>query len=483
MTPLIKVLSFERRVQVVQTRMPFRYGSAKLERCPHLFLIATIRDEQGREVQGIAADHLPPKWFDKSPEKAYAQELSDQITVLDWATQEALAQSPNTAFQIWHAVYRETQEQAARAGLPLLLGGFGPSLVERAINDAVGRLLNLPFNQLLQSDALGVRLSEMDAALADVSVPQILPAQPLPQVWARHTVGLSDPIRSADITPADRLNDGLPQSLEEVVKFYGVRYFKLKVQNQLSIDIERLTAIAHLLDEMLPASEYFCTLDGNEQYNAMEELQPLLDALGSHSALRRLASSIVFIEQPLARAVALEAERCRGLENVVRQFPVIIDESDDALDAFSRALQLGYSGTSHKNCKNTFKSLLNLARVQHNQSTLGRPLLLSAEDLTNIDIALNQDLTALSALGISHVERNGQHYFRGLSHLTPHEQKQWQQAHPDIYTQDADFVRLDIRDGQIETGSLHQTAGLGCGAWPNWQQLPKLEDLDVTTVS
>jgi hypothetical protein len=280
------------------------------------------------------------------------------------------------------------------------------------------------------------------------------------------------------MSDGELLHDGLPQSLEEVVSFYGVRYFKIKVQNQLDSDIARLTAIARLLDEQLPDKKYFCTLDGNEQYAAMEELQPLIEALQSRPELHRLAASLLFVEQPLARQWALQEERCRGLAEISKQFPVIIDESDDALDALPRALRLSYSGTSHKNCKNTFKSLLNLARLQAAQSTLGRPLILSAEDLTNIDVALNQDLTALSCLGVTHVERNGHHYFRGLSHLLNGTQQQFLAAHPDLYVQENNLVRLKIRDGQIKLSSLHQTPGLGNGAWPQWEELPKLENLE-----
>jgi hypothetical protein len=61
----------------------------------------------------------------------------------------------------------------------------------------------------------------------------------------------------------------------------------------LDSDLARLTAIARLLDEQLPDKKYFCTLDGNEQYTAMEELQPLVEALQSRPELRRLAASLL----------------------------------------------------------------------------------------------------------------------------------------------------------------------------------------------
>lgn len=477
----IEVTQIERRFQIVDTRMPFRYGPARLVRCPHLYLRVTIRDERGRQAHGIAADNLPPKWFDKNPHKSYAEEIRDQLHVIDCAVCCALSHEAATAFRIWLDVYNQIQTQAARDGLPKLLAGFGPSLIERAINDALGHLLDLPLHALLHSNELGVELGEIDSVWRSVTPNKVLPAAPREMIWARHTVGLSDPICNSDIPEAERLHDGLPQSLEDVVAFYGIRYFKIKIQNQLATDLERLSQIAALLDERLPTQKYFVTLDGNEQYNAMDELRPLLEALRTRFVFKRLHEAILFVEQPLARAHALNEERCRGIAAISESFPVIIDESDDSLESFGCALNLGYDGTSHKNCKNLFKSLANLARAATAQSTLRRSIILSAEDLTNIGpVALNQDLTALGCLGISHAERNGHHYFRGLSHLSEAEQTRALEAHPDVFTRDhSTLVRLDIRDGQIDCRSLHQTPGLGSGAWPDWESLQPTETFNA----
>ena len=61
------------------------------------------------------------------------------------------------------------------------------------------------------------------------------------------------------------------------------------------------------------------------------------------------------------------------------------------------------------------KALSNAALVQHLNGETNR-YFLSAEDLTNIPVVgLHQDLTHVAALGISHVERNGHHYVRGLT--------------------------------------------------------------------
>src|SRR5690606_2352290 len=97
---------------------------------------------------------------------------------------------------------------------------------------------------------------------------------------------------------------------------------------------------------------------------------------------------------------------------------VIIDESDGEPDTLRRALDLGYAGTSHKNCKGVFKSIANACLIAARREATGDDLVLSAEDLANVGpVALLQDLAVVATLGISHVERNGHHYFAGLRHL------------------------------------------------------------------
>src|SRR5690606_35583989 len=88
--------------------------------------------------------------------------------------------------------------------------------------------------------------------------------RPGASIALRHTVGLVDPLTSPD-RPADAVDDGLPVTLEEVVRHYGCRWFKLKVAGDPARDLDRLEAIAVVLDKT--GIDYSCTLDGNEQYD------------------------------------------------------------------------------------------------------------------------------------------------------------------------------------------------------------------------
>jgi hypothetical protein len=186
--------------------------------------------------------------------------------------------------------------------------------------------------------------------------------------------------------------------------------------------------------------------------------------------LRRLASSIVFIEQPIKRSHALAGD----ISALAEEKPVIIDESDDSLEAFPRARRLGYSGVSSKTCKGMYKSLLNAARCRLWNKEEGRDrYFMSGEDLTlQAGLALQQDLALVSLLGLSHVERNGHHYVNGMAGLPQAEQQSFLEAHKDLYERSHGAVRLRISGGMLEIKSL-DAPGYASRVLPDWNSMRK----------
>jgi hypothetical protein len=81
---------------------------------------------------------------------------------------------------------------------------------------------------------------------------------------------------------------------------------------------------------------------------------------------------------------------------------------------------------------------------------------LSAEDLTNVGpVALIEDLAAVATLGLAHVERNGHHYFRGLSMFPEPIQDRVICHHGDLYRRhERGFTTLAIERGRIDVGSV-----------------------------
>ena len=161
------------------------------------------------------------------------------------------------------AGYPPQIERGAARGLNSLTACFGPALLDRALLDALCRALGVSFYEAVRRNVPGIAAPPGDRDLAGLDMPAFLDGlRPAGEVAARHTVGLRRSDHRAECT--ERVDDGLPETLEEVVARYGHRWFKLKVGGDARADVERLAAIAAVLDRS--AEPYRATLDGNEQY-------------------------------------------------------------------------------------------------------------------------------------------------------------------------------------------------------------------------
>ena len=445
------------RIQL-RARMPFRYGIVTMTEVPHVILRLGF-ELDGRESEGLAADHLPPKWFTKDPNRPLAEEIEEMLTVIRAAVGHARALRAATPFQFWQALYAAQVAWGVAHRIPPLLANFGTSLVERALIDAFCRDAGVPFAMTLRENRFGLDLGALHAPLAGTVPRDWLPARPPEVVFARHTVGLVDPIEEADIAAADRVDDGLPQSLTACVRFYGLRHFKIKIDADVARAGERLRRIAPVLAREC-AGEYAFSLDGNESFRDPAVFAAQMRALLAEPALREFWPKLLFIEQPLHRDVALTP--AADWSAWPDRPPIIIDESDAELGSLPAALRLGYAGTSHKNCKGVFKGMAHACLLAQRRAA-GQPALLSGEDLSNVGpVSLLQDLAVQAALGVTSIERNGHHYFAGLAQFPAAVQAHILAHHGDLYTRGAaGWPRLDVRAGKVSLGSVLR-APFGC---------------------
>jgi hypothetical protein len=464
-----EIACFERPVKL---RMPFRFGVVTMTQAPQAFVRARVRLEDGREADGAAAELLAPKWFDKNPA------LSNEENF------EQLRQSLRAAREAYLASGLDTAYGHSRPTIGLV-ENYGPALLDRALLDALCRALDVSFYEALRTNLPRISFPGLNMNLFLAGL------EPANRIAARHTVGLSDPITSLD--NRNPVGDGLPETLEEVIACYGHRWFKLKLGGDVKADVERLSAIAAVLERI--AEPYRASLDGNEQYRDVDGVLDLWRAVKAEPRLKRLATSVVFIEQPINRQNALAGDELDepGLQSVERHFevtrqrirrieakalmkllagekPVIIDESDDSLDAFPRAKALGYRGVSSKTCKGIYRSLINAARC----AQWGADYFMTGEDLTiQAGIALQQDLALVSLLGLTHVERNGHHYVNGMAGLPASEQEAFLSRHDDVYERSHGAVRLRIREGMIQMKSL-DCPGFASRVLPDWSAMARM---------
>ena len=461
---LREITLFERPVKL---RLPFRFGVVTLTECPQAFARVRIEMADGRNLTGAAAELMAPKWFDKNLALSNEDNFGQLRDVLYLAREAYLSDSaPDTAFGHFARHYDAHQMAGAARSYNPLLASYGPALLDRAILDALCRAHGASFYHAMQGNLAGITDGVGGRAeFAGLDIGRFLATRrPAAAIAARHTVGMVDAITAADLK--EPVNDGLPETLEQVVAHYGHRYFKLKVGGNLEADVARLTAIAAVLDRS--DAPYFASLDGNEQYESAEQVGELLARMRATPALKRLTASILFVEQPVARKAALEAD----FRDDLLGLPVIIDESDGTLDTFIAARERGYTGVSSKTCKGLYKSILNAARcAKWNAEANASRFFMSAEDLTTqAGLAVQQDLALVNFLGITHVERNGHHYVNGMAALPEGEQRAFLAAHPDVYEQSHGAVRLRINQGRIALASL-DCAGYASAAQPDFNAM------------
>jgi hypothetical protein len=466
----------------LETRLPFHFGTVEVTAIPKVFLRVDVAVD-GVRRDGVAMGGLIPGWFYKDPEMAVETGYRNMVEVFQAAATAARDLEPEpTAFAFWRSLSARQRAWAAGTDHPPLLWTYGVSLVEQALVDAVCRAKEIPFARAVREGLLGIDLGAVYDELAPYEPADLLPTEPKRSVAVRHTVGLDDPLTEADVTD-ERPDDGLPLTLADYVREDGVDHFKIKLSADRRRDANRLARIADTL-ATLGVGDYLCTVDANEGYDTASAFRRQWEAHATNPALADLFDHLAYVEQPLPRDEAFTPETRSVFSAWEDAPPIVVDESDGAIDDAGTALTYGYAGTSHKNCKGVFKGIVNACLIAHRDRTDDdRSYVISAEDLTTVGpVELLQDLAVVATIGVDHVERNGHHYFPGLRAFPARVQEAVLDGHGDLYRRTDDgFPTLDIDDGVLDLGTTVD-APFGVARVPDVSQFTPLsewvDDLD-----
>jgi hypothetical protein len=472
----VKFIDAQLYLRNAHTRMPFRFGSTCLLGCPQDLLKLEVEVE-GELVNGYSAECLPPGWFDKRP-RGYEEQIEDQIAAI-YHARKGFAErmkTPQPFFDVWLEVYESMKDFSAETEIPMLVCSYGFSLLERAMLDAIARRHDMSFAEAIRQNIYDINPGKIHDELAGFEPMEWLPDEPVTEIAVRHTIGLVDPLTKEDVSAGEPINDGLPEALEEYAEQTSLHYLKIKLCNKLEDDLARLTQIAEIMARVHGA-DYAVTIDGNEQYNNADELTELYDRIQSTPALENLWKNTLLLEQPLNRAQALNPEFSDDIRKLAAIKPIIIDESDASLDSYPQALAMGYTGTSSKSCKGPIKSIMNAGLTWlRNDKGRKNDFILTGEDLTTAGmISLQADLALVATMGLTHVERNAHHYYKGLSYLPESEQARILEAHPDLYRENAGYTAMNIDDGILQIESL-QCPGFGFAIEPDLSSYTHAED-------
>ena len=159
-----EIALFQREVTL---RLPFRFGVVTLMHCPQAFARVHLTPENGRSVEGVSAELMVPKWFDKTLGKSNDDNIADLAASLHRARTAYLSdRAARTAFEHFATHHRELIDSAVHEGSNALAACYGPAVIDRAVLDAVCRALDISFYKAIRGNVPGIRAGELAPDLA-----------------------------------------------------------------------------------------------------------------------------------------------------------------------------------------------------------------------------------------------------------------------------------------------------------------------------
>jgi L-alanine-DL-glutamate epimerase-like enolase superfamily enzyme len=336
---------------------------------------------------------------------------------------------------------RVSKARGLKTPIPKLCMLVVASAFDAAIHDAYGKAFGVSTYDTYGSSFMTHDLSQdLGPQFKGEYLDHYVPSKPRPSMKVFHSVGASDPLEASDVRT--RIDDGLPNTLEEWIPRDGLIAFKIKLNGgNLDADVERITRIDRIVTRVqaqrrVDAWDYL--LDFNE---GCPNVGYLLDCLKRvRDVTPKGFERILYIEQPTARD--LKKDRANVMHEAARLRPVVIDESLTDLETLLLAREMGYTGVALKACKGQSHAMLMAAAAQK----FG--MFLCVQDLTCPGASLIHSAgIAARVPGNAGIEANARQF-------VPNASAAWQARFPGLFT---------ITNGVMNTGQL---TGPGLSAVP-----------------
>jgi len=316
--------------------------------------------------------------------------------------------------------------------IPKLCTLVTASPFDAAIHDAFGRLHGRNSFQASGKEFVRYDLSHyLNGEFRGEYLDPYILRKATPRIRMYHSVGASDPLAESDVK--NRLNDGLPESLEAWIPYSGVTAIKIKLNGaELASDVDRVAAIDRVTiaaQARRNFKDWIYSLDFNERCPNVAYLLEFEHRLKEKAPTA--FDRVQYIEQPTARDLA--ANRSNTMFEAARLRPVVIDESLTGLDVLLLAREMGYTGVALKACKGQSQTLLLAAAAQKYK------MFRCVQDLTCPGAALVHSVGIAAHIpGASALEANAREY-------VPIANEGWEKRFPGIF---------DVRNGYLETTGL-----------------------------
>jgi L-alanine-DL-glutamate epimerase-like enolase superfamily enzyme len=423
------------------------FGGREVDRVTILEVRCRLSTRAGKSAEGAAAMPLGNVWSYPAPGVPYDVTLGAMKTLAEKIERDTKSFADYAhPLDVNHTLEPEYLKSAEETSPELKLQLPVPKLCtlvvaspfDAAIHDAFGKLHGRNSFTISGRDFVKYDLAHyLNAEFAGEYLDRYLAPKAAPRVRMYHSVGASDPLTSADIKR--RLNDGLPECLDDWIPYSGVTALKIKLNGgDLTADVDRVAAIDRVTiaaQRKRGFADWIYSLDFNER---CPNVQYLLDFERQIKGKAPNAfERVQYIEQPTARDLA--ANRGNTMFEAAKLRPVVIDESLTGLDTLLLAREMGYTGVALKACKGQSQTLLLAAAAQKYR------MFRCVQDLTCPGAALVHSVGIAAHIpGTAALEANAREY-------VPSASAGWEKKYPGIF---------DVRDGWLKTAGL-DGPGLG----------------------
>ncbi len=422
-------------------RTPIKFGGNVVDRVTLLNVHCAV-DAAGRTARGFGSMPLGNVWSFPSHTMGYDATLGAMK-----ALAERIAKITGDYAETGHPVdinvalepaYLKAAGEVGRElklsePIPKLCTLVTASPFDAAIHDAFGKLHGLSSYRTYGSDFMRYDLAHyLLPEFKGEYLAQYVAREPKPRMPLYHLVGAVDPIFDGDVKM--RINDGLPETLPEWIRYNGLTHLKIKLNgSDVEWDVERVLNVERAASQTQRergVARWFYSLDFNEKCPNVDYLLDFLRQVKEKSpaAFER----IQYVEQPTARD--LKSNRSNVMHQASKLRPVVIDESLTDLENLLLAREMGYTGVALKACKGQSQALLMAAAAQKFK------MFLCVQDLTCPGASLIHSAgLAAHVPGVAAIEANARQY-------VPAANKPWAARFPGIFT---------IKDGTMRTGVLN----------------------------
>jgi L-alanine-DL-glutamate epimerase-like enolase superfamily enzyme len=423
-------------------RTPIKFGGTEVDRVTLLNVHATVRTREGKIAKGFGSMPLGNVWAFPSRTMTYDRTLEAMKVLSDRVSKitNGYTEYGHPVDLNWH-LEEEYLKAAADVSRELKLDQPIPKLCtlvvaspfDAAVHDAFGKLHGRSSYQTYGPDLMTHDLSHyIGPEFKGEYLAKYVLQTPKPQMPLYHLVGAVDPILADDITK--RINDGLPETLPEWIRYNGLTHIKIKLNGEdVQWDTERILRVDQAASEtqrQRGVSRWYYSLDFNEKCPNVDYLLKML-----RDIKQRIPAGferVQYIEQPTKRD--LRSDRANVMHEAAKLKPVVIDESLTDKDMLMLAREMGYSGTALKACKGQGQALLMAAVAQKHK------MFLCVQDLTCPGASLIHSAgLAAHVPGVAAIEANSRQY-------VPVANKGWTDRFPGIFV---------VKDGMMKTAVLN----------------------------